>query len=575
MMYRSIRLLDLINGAKLDNFLKSFTRVTGVAAIIADASGHPITRAHNFSNLCQYYCRCSEAGRQKCWESDRFGGLNSMKLKNKFVYRCLNAGLMDSAYPIVVDGYHLATALCGQVLFEPIEAETAAERAVSIKVEDIDGYLNALEQIPIMSSHSFDEIVDHMQIVVQTISELALHKYLSNQRTRHYLNKLINSVCDGIVSTNGDAIISIVNEGCARMFGCEKKKLIGQSLYSLFSDAASVKTCQEKIESNRHRNGRTVLMAVNAQKESFPVQISISRFRSDDLKNSGYVAVLRDISEEKKIEQMKEDLIGMLTHDMGNPVLSIQKAIQLMVDGTLGQLNPKQAEIMSLALGTSHQLYGIVSDFLDIYRSENGKFLLRKMQTDYTKIIEEGAKNLQIFAMEKQISISTDLPESPIILSADRNRLIRTLNNLLDNAIRFSPKGKRIEIASSVLSRENRDLPKWCPEINQSFQLDHDRDYVLTAVTDQGPGIPEEHQKNIFEKFYTFRSKKSSGRKALGLGLAFCKLVIESHEGAIWLTSPLNFQKNARFPGSRFVLILPLDEDQRRNSRNSERRNPL
>ncbi|MCF8077749.1 MAG: PocR ligand-binding domain-containing protein [Desulfobacterales bacterium] len=559
MMNRSIRLLDLINGAKLDNFLDSFTNVTGVAAIIADASGQPITKAHNFSNLCQEYCRCSKAGRQKCWESDRFGGWNSLHLRNKFVYQCLNAGLIDSAYPIVVDGYHLATALCGQVLFEPIETEVAVERATSIEVENIDGYLKELKKIPIMPPRSFDEIVKHMQIVVQTISELALQKYLSTQRSRQYLNKLINSVCDGIVSTNDDAVISIVNEGCARMFECEKKKLIGQSLYSLFSDAASVKACQEEIKSRPHRNGRTVLTAVNTRKESFPVQISISRFKSDNYKNSGYVAVLRDISEEKKTEQMKEDLIGMLTHDMGNPVLSIQKALQLMVDGTLGQLNPKQMEIMNLALSTNHQLFGIVSDFLDIYRSENGKFLLRKMPTDYTQIIEEGAKYLQIFAMDKQLSISTQLPNSPITLPGDRNRLIRTLSNLLDNAIRFSPNGSRIEIASSILSRENMDLSKWCATPpDKSFQIDFDRDYVLTAITDQGPGIPKKHQKHIFEKFYTIRSSKSRDRKALGLGLAFCKLVIESHKGAIWVTSPLNNQKNDQFVGSRFAFILPL-----------------
>jgi len=194
MMNRSIRLLDLIEVVKLDDFLKSFTRVTGVAAIIADTSGQPVTRAHNFSSLCQHFCRSSEEGRNKCWESDSYGGQQSAKQKKRFIYKCLNAGLIDSAYPIIVDGYHLATALCGQVLFEPIAPDVAVERASSIGVEDVDGYLRELEKIPIMVPDQFEGIVGHMRVVTQTISELALEKNLSKQRSRQYLNKLINSV---------------------------------------------------------------------------------------------------------------------------------------------------------------------------------------------------------------------------------------------------------------------------------------------------------------------------------------------------------------------------------------------
>jgi len=559
MMNRSIHLLDLIDDAKLDDFLKSFTEVTGVAAIIADATGQPITRAHNFSILCQRYCRSSEAGRHKCWESDSYGGRQSAKLRKRFIYQCLNAGLIDSAYPIIVDGYHLATALCGQVLFEPIEPEVAVERAALIGIEDVDGYLRELQKIPIMASRLFDDIVHHMQIVTQTISELALQKYLSNQRSRQYLNKLINSVSDGIISTNDDATISIINEGCASMFGCEKKKLIGQSLYSLFSDAASIKTCQKQMEFSNYRNGRAVLTAVNSQNQFFPVQMSISRFKSDGRKNSGYVAVLRDISEEKKTEQMKEDLIGMLTHDMGNPVLSIQKAIQLMVDGTLGQLSQNQMDIMNLALGTSHQLFGMVTDFLDIYRNENGKFLLRKMSTDFTHIIEEGANHLRIFALDKRVSINAQLPKAPIILRGDRNRLIRTFSNLLDNAIRFSPKEGRIEVAASLLSKARPDAAGRVPNFAGFNRLRPDRDYVLTTITDQGPGITAEQQKHIFKKFYSARAREGKGRKGLGLGLAFCHLVIRAHEGFIWVSSPLKDQKGTGIPGSRFSFMLPVD----------------
>lgn len=563
MMNRPIHLLDLIDNTKLEDFLDSFTEVTGVAAIIADSSGQPITKAHNFSVLCEHFCRSSESGRQKCWESDSFGGRQSAKLKKRFIYQCLNAKLIDSAYPIIVDGYHLGTALCGQVLFEPIEQQSASRRAAQIGVKDVDGYFSALKEIPIMAPNRFESIVSHMQVVTQTISELALQKYLSNLRSRQYLNKLINSVSDGIISTNDDAIISIVNDGCARMFNCEKKKLIGHSFYSLFLDAASVKTCQKQMGFHDQQNGRVVLTAVDAKNKPFPVQMSISRFRSDERKNSGYVAVLRDISEEKKTEQMKEDLIGMLTHDMGNPVLSIQKAIQMMVDGTLGRLNRNQMEIMNLALGTSHQLLGMVTDFLDIYRNENGMFLLRKMPTDLVQIVEEGINHLRIFALDKQVSITTRLPADPIFLGGDRNRLVRAFSNLIDNAIRFSPSGGNISVVLSSHHKATMDPDGQVSNQAIFRKVGPDHDYVLTTITDQGPGIPKEYQKRIFEKFFAIKPKKNNSRKGLGLGLAFCKLVIEAHVGSIWVTSPAEDPTGTPSPGSRFSILLPIDRKRR------------
>ena len=561
-MKKSIHLLDLIKKEKLDDILRVFTEVTGVASIIADVDGQPITQQHNFSALCRNYCRSSKLGRQKCHESDSYGGQQSAKLKKRFIYKCLNAGLLDSASPIIVKDYHLATVLCGQVLDEPIPTSIVTERARSIGVSDIEGYLSEFGKIPLMSAERFESIVNLMEVVTLTISELALKKYLSFEYSQHYLDKLINSVSDGIISTNADTTISMVNDACANMFGHEKEKLIGQSIFSLFSDSASIKTYQKQMGLSLEGSGRAELTAVNADNQYFPVQMSLSSFKTDSNKNPGYVAVLRDISEEKKTERMKNDLIGMLTHDMGNPILSIQKAIELMVDGTLGQLKLSQKEIMNLALTTSNQLLGMVTDFLDIYRNENGQFLLRKLPFDMNQMLQDGINQLKLLALEKQIFVHHEPASTPLMLDGDQNRLIRTIINILDNAIKFSPEGGRIDV-SLILAKEN-DEKKAGAMISPDIlgQLEADQQYALATITDHGPGIPKYYQKNIFEKFFTNNPQPNKGKRGLGLGLAFCKLVIEAHEGLIWAKSPLHNDDREKNKGCSFNFILPVNSSQ-------------
>ena len=561
-MNQSIHLLDLINKEKLDDILKVFTEVTGVASIIADVNGKPITQPHNFSILCQTYCRSSELGRQKCHESDSYGGQQSARLKRRFIYKCLNAGLFDSASPIIVKDYHLATVLCGQVLDKPVSNDIVYERARSIGVSDIEGYLIEFKKIPLMSPERFESIVNLMEVVTMTISELALRKYLSSEHSQHYLDKLINSVSDGIISTNANNAISMVNEACVKMFGYEKKKLIGQSIFSLLSDSASITAYQKQMELSLKKNGRAELTAVNADNQYFPVQMSLSSFKTDSNKNPGYVAVLRDISEEKKTERMKNDLIGMLTHDMGNPILSIQKAIELMVDGTLGQLKLNQMEIMNLALTTSNQLLGMVTDFLDIYQNENGQFLLRKLQIDMNQMLQDGINQLKLLALEKQIVVHYEPTSAPLMLNGDQTRLMRTIINILDNAIKFSPEGGRINV-SLILVKEN-DEKKAGAMISPDIlgQLEGNQHYALATITDHGPGIPKYYQKNIFEKFFTNNPQPNKGKRGLGLGLAFCKLVVEAHEGLIWTNSPLYNDDREKNKGCRFNFILPTNYGQ-------------
>lgn len=556
MLNQSIRLLDLITKERLDVILRGFTEVAGVASVITDPDGQPITESHNFTTFCKKFCRSTETGRTMCYKSDSYGGAKALETNEPFVYKCLNSGLLDGGVPIIVEGYHLANFVCGQVQEQPLTTEEATRRAVAIGINDIDGYLGALAKVPLMTRGRLLSIVKFMSIITLNISEQALHKYLLNKQSKEYLNKLVNSVSDCIISTNSAMQIIMANDAAAKAFGISTERLCGKSLYMLLADEGSRMALQKLKESCSPDTGHLELTALENARQPFPVLLSLSRISNEGV-DPDYVVVLRDISEEKKVARMKEDLVGMLTHDMGNPVLSMKSALQLMLGNALGPLNPAQKEVMELALSTNRQLHDMVANFLDIYRSENGQFLLRKQEFDVAQMIQESIAQLRLFAREKQLSIHFDSTITSAHLNGDQNRLKRTCLNLLANAIKYSLDGGQISVKLDIASSHDDRLVDILPseQINQSKTQSR---YLLIKVSDQGFGIPEQYQQAVFEKFFSLKTTDEGDLRGLGLGLNFCKLVVEAHGGAIWARTPAKTDQNQKTPGCQFLFALPL-----------------
>ncbi len=553
-MMQSLSLLDLVEVEKLDEILEKLTIATGVACIITEVDGRPLTKPQNFSSLCSKYCRSTAEGRKKCYLSDQYGGKTSAQYRKFFIYECFNAGLLDCASPIIVNGYHIASVLIGQVLDKKMDKDAAVKRAQRIGIEDIDGYLKELENVPIMGAEKLTQVAGLMEVITRTISELAFQNYIIQKRSRHYLDRVINSVSDCIVATDETSHITMINDGGAEMFGYPKDELIGQPFDSLFSDFSKVEQFKNQIGDTGEGQCRVNLDALGKDNQRFPVQLVVSNI-IDEEGVEGVVAVLRDIAEEKKMERMKEDLVGMLTHDMGNPILSIQSVLQLLVDNQLGHLNDIQLETLRLALATGNQLHGIVADFLDIYRSENGRFLLRKQDAVVQEVIEKSIEMVELFSREKGVEIIRLFNGDSIKVNVDYTRLLRAFSNLLTNAINYSESGQTVYVSVQIIDYQENCFPGGVDE-----RLSDSVEFCQVKIIDRGPGIPEGNQEKIFDKFFSITNGRMpvGGRSGTGLGLAYCKLVAEAHKGAIWVKSPVNQGCEPRHQGSCFNVVLPL-----------------
>ncbi len=252
---------------------------------------------------------------------------------------------------------------------------------------------------------------------------------------------------------------------------------------------------------------------------SFPVEDS-------DRPRSGSVLLCQDITTEKQVARLREEFVGMLSHDLRNPLAAIIATLELSLDGSLGDLNENQQQFLTNAMNDSRRMLGMLNDLLDGYKYESVQLKLEKIQFDLTQVIANLSAEYSSLAREREIELLQDMPVRLTVL-ADEGKVNRVISNLLSNALKFTPRRGRIVVKAA-------ERPK----------------LVEISVTDTGEGIPPEDQERVFEKFYQVQKRKLGRKTGTGLGLPLCRQLVEAHGGTIWVESQYG-------RGSTFVFTLP------------------
>ncbi len=241
----------------------------------------------------------------------------------------------------------------------------------------------------------------------------------------------------------------------------------------------------------------------------------------------GRLIVLRDVTEEHQLNAMREDLTNTLVHDLRNPATAVLGALDLLEAEELAE---SQREITAVARQGGQRLLNLINAILDVNRLESGQMPLEREPLRLDIIAAEIVEMEQVLARDKRLVLENYVrPDLPLV-SSDVELLRRVLQNLVGNAIKFTPAGGHIAIEAHIDSTSPQ--------------------YVVVSVTDDGVGIAPDLQARLFQKFVSGRVR---GR-GTGLGLAFCRLVVEAHGGRIWVES-------APGSGAAFHFTLPLAED--------------
>ena len=243
----------------------------------------------------------------------------------------------------------------------------------------------------------------------------------------------------------------------------------------------------------------------------------------------------------KELDQLKSDFISTVSHELRTPIAIMCEGVSLCLEGHAGKLNPTQRKLLTDTHENIDRLNRLVTDLLDISRIEEGKITFRKSSVQLCDIIDKLKSEYELQAQKKEIQIITKLPDTPLKLFADKDKVTQIFSNLLSNAVRYTNYGGSITI-------EIKDNP----------------DQIECRVSDTGIGISEEDMGKLFKKFIQIGRVAGSGYKGTGLGLAITKGLVEKHGGRICVQSKPGKGSTFNFTLKKlpFPKVLIVDDEQ-------------
>jgi signal transduction histidine kinase len=211
---------------------------------------------------------------------------------------------------------------------------------------------------------------------------------------------------------------------------------------------------------------------------------------------------------------MQQELVTMLVHDLKAPLATIMAGMELLSLELEQQLDVDQRDILASAGRASQEMLQLITNLLEVQRLQSGGMPVCPEPLDLPRLLQEAVSQARLLAKVRGVDLRLRLPQGLDCAWADVHLTTRIANNLLDNAVRFTPRGG--EICVSGHAQEG---------------------FLIVSVSDGGPGIPAEHQEQIFDRYYQAELDRRLSSSGVGLGLAFCKLAVEAQRGRIWVES--------------------------------------
>ena len=342
-------------------------------------------------------------------------------------------------------------------------------------------------------------------------------------QNRNRLQAILNSTEDGILTIDTSDVVLTANPMIEELFGLRWQNLAGKPGSTIMQQIAD----RTRLLNDQSRDQDIVDLEVERPTHRFVRQVRLPVYSANN-EQIGQLIVFHDITQEHELARMREDYTGMLVHDLRAPLTAIINGLTMVRRGFAGDINEQQRELLDLANNSSLEMIGMINTLLDISKMESGQLVLNREPCSVYDIVERAVERIITSARSAKISITQDLALNLPIIDVDQDKLVRVLQNLLDNAIKFTPVGGEVIIRVRLLEADQPHGPAVC-----------------WSVVDAGPGIPEEYLARIFDKFV-----QVGQRKGTGLGLAFAKLATEAHGGAIWVES-------VESQGSTFSFVIP------------------
>lgn len=361
---------------------------------------------------------------------------------------------------------------------------------------------------------------DHVEFIEKLASRAGVaidnaRLYSETNREREKLSRILSGIADPVVVVGSDERVSLINQSARAVLKLPPEQVcVGQQFSELFADSGLLRSFQR----TRGHSGASVEELRLDDGRTFYVNLALHE-------PIGWIIVMHDITPLKMTDQLKTELVQTVSHDLKQPLGVMNGYVELLLmQNKLDETGEKFAGMILRSIQSMRQL---IDDLLDLAKIESG-VQLEMVPTTLASVIDESIGNVRLMASNKDTQVMQAVPANLPPVMGDYARLVQIFNNLIGNAIKYSPRSSEVRVTAEA-----------------------DNTMLRVFVKDNGIGIAPEDQARIFDRFYRVRRTETKDIEGTGLGLAIVKKLIEAHGGQIGLESHLG-------EGSVFTVSLPL-----------------
>ena len=344
---------------------------------------------------------------------------------------------------------------------------------------------------------------------------------------RNRLDSVLTHMTDGVVATDRRGKVITINEMALSLLSLKQEDAIGQSILTLFQldEEYSLRSLLE--------NTKEMLIERPSPVPHFQdliLRVDFSMIRRESGFISGLVAVLHDVTEQEKTEQERRDFVSNVSHELRTPLTSMRSYLEALEDGAWK--DPEIApHFLQVTLEETDRMIRMINDLLNLSKMDSGNAQMQMELVNFNNLVNFVLDrfDMMVTSQDKDYQIKREFTKRDLWLEIDTDRLIQVIDNIMNNAIKYSPDGGTITV-----------------------RLIETHNHIILSITDEGMGIPRKDLNKIFDRFYRVDKARARQQGGTGLGLAISREVLKAHGGSIWVESREN-------QGSTFYVSLPYE----------------
>lgn len=412
-----------------------------------------------------------------------------------------------------------------------IQLSRAAEAIGSGRAQGEVGFEVQGEDEPAQLGRTLQHMLEHLQTAREGLEARVAERTQELELAESRLRAILDHMLDGLVTLDEQGRIESFSPAAERIFGWRAQDVVGCNAGVLMPEphaSAHQDYVKRAIVTGERRVvgiGRE-LEAVRRDGIRFPIELQVTEVHHRGRRL--FVGIVRDITERRKVERMKNEFVSVVSHELRTPLTSIRGALGLVAGGAAGPVPASLEKLLRVALDNSLRLTRLIDDLLDVQRIEAGALRIALAPAPVAGLLEEAVALNQAFAHRLHLEIALAAAPPHAEVAVDAGRFQQVMSNLLSNACKFSPPGARVDVHAEVANGR-----------------------VRIEVRDRGPGISEAFRDRIFQKFSQADASSSRSGAGTGLGLAITKGLVEGMHGEVgYLPRPEG--------GTTFFVELPL-----------------